>query len=75
MGHINRIIRKVKTTFDPNNVSNPPEPLPIWTPILRDKALKTIAEWRSKRKDSPTLKDKALKAIADWKSREKGGRE
>lgn len=35
MGRFDRIIRDVKTTFDPNCVSNPPWPMPLWLNLIR----------------------------------------
>jgi glycolate oxidase len=35
MGKFHRIIRGVKVSFDPNNVSNPPWPMPIWREGLK----------------------------------------
>ena len=37
MGKFNQIVREVKVSFDPNNVSNPPWPMPIWGRGLKNR--------------------------------------
>lgn len=53
MGRFDDIMRKVKTTFDPNCVSNPPWPLPLWYRIFKDAlrkaAISAVADWELKR--------------------------
>jgi hypothetical protein len=42
MGKFHKIIRAVKETFDPNNVSNPPWPLPVWGRGLKNQLKKYL---------------------------------
>jgi len=43
MGKFHKIIRAVKEEFDPNNVSNPPWPLPIWGRGLKNQLKKYMS--------------------------------
>jgi hypothetical protein len=53
MGGFHRILRKLKTLFDPNDVSNPGWPLFMWRRLLRDGIRSVFAAVRYRRNGAP----------------------
>jgi len=51
MGGFHKIIRKVKTAFDPNYVSNPGWPVVIWSRFLKDGIKSAMNSYREKRRN------------------------
>jgi hypothetical protein len=52
MGGFQKIIRKVKTTFDPNYVSNPGWPVLMWSRLLKDGIKSALDAYRDKKKEA-----------------------
>jgi hypothetical protein len=51
MGGFQKIIRKVKTTFDPNYVSNPGWPVLMWSRLSKDGIKYAMNSYRDKRRN------------------------
>lgn len=51
MGGFQKIIKKVKTTFDPNFVSNPGWPVVVWSRLLKDGIKSAMNSYSDKRRN------------------------